>query len=62
MIKIEKLYEATNGGLDIILDIYPQAKDCVGVKNKHFKIRDEKNSFRMSQTSKRNMESHRLRR
>lgn len=42
MIKIEKLYEATNGGLDIILDIYPQAKDCVGVKNKHFKIRDEK--------------------
>lgn len=42
MIKVEKLYEATNGGLDIILDIYPQAKDCVGVKNKHFKIRDEK--------------------
>ena len=61
MIKIEKLYEATNGGLDIILDIYPQAKDCVGVKNKAFQNTRRKNSFRMSQTSKRNMESHRLR-
>lgn len=61
MIKIEKLYEATNGGLDIILDIYPQAKDCVGVKISISKYAT-KNSFRMSQTSKRNMESHRLRR
>lgn len=42
MIKVEKIYEATRGGLDIILDLYPQAKDCVGVKNKHFRIRDEK--------------------
>ena len=42
MIKIEQVYEATHGGLDIILDLYPQAKDCVGVKNKHFAIRDEK--------------------
>lgn len=42
MIKIEKIYEATRGGLDIILDLYPQAGDCVGVKNKHFRIRDEK--------------------
>lgn len=42
MIKVEQLYEATHGGLDIILDLYPQAKDCVGIKNKHFAIRDEK--------------------
>lgn len=42
MIKIEKIYQATRGGLDIILDLYPQAKDCVGQKNKHFRIRDEK--------------------
>lgn len=41
MIKIEKIYAATRGGLDIILDLYPQAADCVGVKNKHFRIRDE---------------------
>lgn len=42
MIKVEQIYEATHGGLDIILDLYPQAKDCVGVKNKHFAIRNEK--------------------
>lgn len=42
MIKVEDILNATNGGLDIILDLYPQAKDCVGVKNKHFAIRDER--------------------
>ena len=42
MIKVEQIYEATHGGLDIILDLYPQAKDCVGAKNKHFAIRNEK--------------------
>ncbi len=42
MIKVEQIYEATHRGLDIILDLYPQAKDCVGVKNKHFAIRNEK--------------------
>jgi hypothetical protein len=42
MIKVEDILKATNGGLDIILDIYPQAKDCVNVKNKHFAIRNER--------------------
>ncbi len=34
MIKLGKLYEATRGGLDIILRYYPQAADVVGTKNK----------------------------
>ena len=40
MIKAEDILNATHGGLDIILDCYPQAKDCVNAK-KHFSIRDE---------------------
>lgn len=36
-----KILEATNGGLDIILYYYPQAKEVKGT-NKQFKIRDEK--------------------
>lgn len=42
MIKVEDILNATNGGLDIILEIYPQAKCCVNAKNKHFAIRDER--------------------
>ncbi len=34
MIKLEKLYAATRGGLDIILRYYPQAAEVVGTKNK----------------------------
>lgn len=41
MIKAEDILNATNGGLDIILDCYPQARDCVTSK-KHFAIRDER--------------------
>ena len=41
MIKAEDILNATHGGLDIILDCYPQAKDCVNAK-KHFSIRDER--------------------
>lgn len=42
MIRPENILRATDGGLRIILDLYPQAKDCVGVRNKHFAIRDER--------------------
>lgn len=42
MIPVQKIYDATRGGLDIILSMYPQAEECVGVKGKKFKIRDEK--------------------
>lgn len=47
MIKAEQIYNATDNGLDIILDLYPDAKNCVkkyageGLK-KHFAIRKEK--------------------
>lgn len=34
---------ATNGGLDIILFLCPDAKNCIG-NNKHFKLRDERNA------------------
>lgn len=42
MIPVQKIYDATRGGLDIILSMYPQAEECVGVKGKKFKVRDEK--------------------
>lgn len=42
MITVEQILNATNGGLDIILSIYPQARDCVHQKNKHFSIRNER--------------------
>lgn len=42
MITAEQILNATNGGLDIILAIYPQARDCVHQKNKHFAIRSER--------------------
>lgn len=38
MIKPEDIYRASNGGLDIILTYYPQARDCIG-SNKKFKRR-----------------------
>ena len=38
MIPVQKIYDATRQGLDIILWIYPQAADCVGVKGKKFKV------------------------
>lgn len=41
-IKIEDIYRATNDGLDIITDLFPEAKKCVDKKQK-FKLRpDEK--------------------
>lgn len=43
MVKIEDILAATNGGLDIILDCYPQARECVNNK-KHFAIRNERTS------------------
>ncbi|WP_337572352.1 hypothetical protein [Prevotella sp.] len=42
MITVQQILSATNGGLDIILSLYPQAQKCVGQKNKHFAIRNEK--------------------
>ena len=39
MIPVQKIYDATRGGLDIILWMYPQAADCVGAKGKKFKVR-----------------------
>lgn len=42
MITVNQILNATNGGLDIILSIYPQARVCVGQRNKHFAIRNEK--------------------
>lgn len=42
MIKIEDILTATNGGLDIIIDCYPQARECVQNKNKKFAIRNER--------------------
>ncbi len=38
----EKLFEATDGGLDIILTYYPDAVHVADKKKTHFKIRDEK--------------------
>lgn len=42
MITVEQMLNATRGGLDIILSIYPQARMCVENKNKHFSIRNER--------------------
>ena len=40
MVKVEDIYNATRGGLDIILYYYPQASDCVDNK-RHFKRRPD---------------------
>lgn len=42
MIKAEDILKATDGGLRIILDLYPQAKACIENKSKHFAIRNER--------------------
>ena len=48
MIKAEQIYQATDDGLDIIIGLYPDAKECVqkycstGTPKKHFAIRNEK--------------------
>lgn len=34
------IFEATDGGLNIILYYFPQAQNCVGVKGKKFKVRE----------------------
>lgn len=39
MIDKQRLMDETRDGLDILLDLYPQAKDCVDNKNKQFKMR-----------------------
>lgn len=44
MITVDQIYAATNGGLDIIFDIYPQARGCEETKNKHFKAREGENT------------------
>lgn len=41
MIKAEAIFQKTNGGLDIILDLFPQAKAAIEGK-KHFAIRNER--------------------
>ena len=38
---LEKIYEATNAGLDIILHYYPQAADSVDRPNRAFSLRNE---------------------
>lgn len=38
---LEKIYDATNSGLDIILHYYPQAADSVDRPQRGFKIREE---------------------
>lgn len=40
-IKAEDIYAATDGGLDIILDLYPQARDVVDKHAKMFKTHEE---------------------
>ena len=37
---LQKIYEATNKGLDIILHYYPQAAGCER-KGKYFKMRED---------------------
>ena len=39
---LQKIYDATDDGLDIILYYYPQAKDNEGKLKKYFKLRDER--------------------
>ncbi len=38
---LQRIYDATNGGLDIILHYYPQAADSVDKPNRGFSIREE---------------------
>lgn len=36
-----KILDATNGGLDILLDLYPSAREVVHGSAKKFKMREE---------------------
>ena len=38
---LQKIYDATNGGLDIILHYYPQAADSVDRPGRGFSLREE---------------------
>jgi hypothetical protein len=40
MILVEDIYAKTNSGLDIILFFYPQARECLSGRQKHFRIRE----------------------
>ena len=40
MISIDDIYAKTNNGLDIILFFYPQARECLSGRQKHFRIRE----------------------
>ncbi|MDR0681745.1 MAG: hypothetical protein LBG15_07860 [Dysgonamonadaceae bacterium] len=40
MISVEDIYSKTNNGLDIILFFYPQARECLSGRQKHFRIRE----------------------
>ena len=42
MIRLEDIFNQTNGGLDIIHDLYPNSRGCEGSSTKHFKIRNER--------------------
>lgn len=39
---IKRIFDATRGGLDIILDYYPQAEATIGKKGAKFKLRNER--------------------
>jgi hypothetical protein len=41
MVSTEDLYAKTNNGLDIIFYFYPQARECLSSRQKHFRIREE---------------------
>lgn len=41
-IEADDIFKATNGGLDIIIFLYPDASESVHRKNRKFKIREEK--------------------
>ena len=38
----QDILDATNGGLDIILYYYPQARQALETRRKRFRIRDER--------------------
>lgn len=55
MITPQDIYKATDGGLRIILDLYPQAESCIDNKNKKFAIRNERTpsaNIRLADTNK----------
>lgn len=41
-VEAQDILDATNGGLEIILSYYPQAREAIEGRDKRFKIRDEK--------------------